>query len=171
MKHHILLALPALAATSSLVGQTLARRQNVDLVSLDDLYRAKGKLYLGNIGDQLLLEDTVNAGILTAAFGQITPENSMKWESIEPNQGEFTFDQADFLVDFAVENNLLIRGHTLVWHSQLPAWVQNITDAATLTSVIENHVTTVMSRYKGKILAWVGPLDGNGCCLDIGPFC
>ncbi|KAI1494850.1 endo-1,4-beta-xylanase F1 [Biscogniauxia mediterranea] len=142
------LAFPATTTTN----EQVSRRQ--DAASLNALYQAKGKLYFGNIGDAGTLSNAQNAAILQADFGQLTPENSMKWESIEPTQGQFNFAGADTLVDFAEANNMTIRGHTLVWHSQLPSWVSAITDAATLTSVIQNHVTTVMTRYAGRIRAW-----------------
>jgi len=123
--------------------------------SIDELIKAKGKLYFGTCTDQGLLTSGKNADIIKANFGQVTPENSMKWQSIEPQEGQFSWGQADYLVDWATENNKTIRGHTLVWHSQLAGYVQNIGDRNTLTQTIQDHTAAVMGRYKGKIYAWV----------------
>ncbi|KAL2834688.1 glycoside hydrolase superfamily [Aspergillus pseudoustus] len=122
--------------------------------SLDSLIVGAGKAYFGTATDQALLENTENEAIIRAQFGVLTPENSMKWESIEPSQGSFNFDQPDYLVDYAETNGKRIRGHTLVWHSQLPSWVEAITDAAELEEVIVTHINEVMGRYKGKIFHW-----------------
>ena len=70
-----------------------------------------------------MLSNAQNSAVLLANFGQITPENSMKWDQINAQQGTYNWQQADFLVDYAVKNNITIRGHTLVWHSQLAGWV------------------------------------------------
>lgn len=49
---------------------------------------------------------------------------------------------------------MVVRAHTLVWHSQLPSWVSAINSQSTLTSVIQNHITKLAGRYTGKVRSW-----------------
>ncbi|KAI5853784.1 glycosyl hydrolase family 10 protein [Tricharina praecox] len=121
--------------------------------TLDGKAKAKGK-YFGTATDAGLLSSSSNSNIIKTEFGQVSPENSMKWDATEPSQNSFSFGNADTLVSFAQTNGKTVRGHTLVWHSQLPSWVSAITSATTLTSVMQNHIATLAGRFKGKIYAW-----------------
>ncbi|KAF2142694.1 glycoside hydrolase family 10 protein [Aplosporella prunicola CBS 121167] len=123
--------------------------------SIDAKFKAHGKKYFGLASDQGHLSDSTYAGVVNANFGQLTPENSMKWGSVEATRNSFSWTQADYLVQFAQTNNLLVRGHTLLWYQQLPSWVSNGNwDKASLTTLIQDHIKTEMGRYKGKIYAW-----------------
>ncbi|MFD5565062.1 endo-1,4-beta-xylanase [Kitasatospora griseola] len=100
------------------------------------------------------LGDSTYATVLDREFNMITPENEMKWDTVEPSRGNFNFGPGDQIVNHATANGQRMRGHTLVWHSQLPGWVSSIGDANTLRSVMNNHITQEMTHYKGKIYAW-----------------
>jgi endo-1,4-beta-xylanase len=86
-------------------------------------------------------------------FDMITPGNAMKWETTEPSQGVFDFGPGDQVVAFARQNHDRVRGHTLVWHSQLAPWVAQV-PAAQLRGVMENHITMEASHYAGQLYAW-----------------
>lgn len=151
---HVLSLLVAFTSLPFLSAATPYRTRRGAIVSLNQAIKAKGKLYFGTATENARLEDPSDAGIVKADFGQITPEYTMKWSTIEPSQGSFDFSQSDALVDWAQSNGKLIRGHTLVWHEDLPGWLQSITDKATLTSVIQNHVSTVVGHFKGRVRSW-----------------
>ncbi|KAF7441115.1 hypothetical protein PC9H_001464 [Pleurotus ostreatus] len=121
---------------------------------LDGKFKAKGKKFWGSCADANTLNIAANVAVLKSDFGQVTPENSMKWDATENTRNSFTFGGSDTLVNWATTNGKQIRGHTLVWHSQLPGWVSSINDKATLTSVIQNHITNVAGRYKGKLYGY-----------------
>ena len=87
-------------------------------------------------------------------FNYATPENEMKWDATEATRNTFTFDWGDAVVGFATEAGMKVKGHTLVWHSQLPDWVSAITDTAELRAVMINYITQVVSHYRGKVIAW-----------------
>jgi endo-1,4-beta-xylanase len=91
--------------------------------------------------------------VVAREFDSLTPENEMKWESIERKAGAFSFGAGDRLVAFAAANGMRVRGHTLVWHSQLAPWVKGLSGAELRAAMIR-HVQGVVGHFKGKIAQW-----------------
>ena len=107
------------------------------------------------INEDIILDlDNDSKRIVKTNFNSITAENSLKWMYIQPSPNYFNFTVADKYVDFGTKNKMHIVGHALVWHSQLADFMQNIESKAEMTKHFENHIYTLVSRYKGKINAW-----------------
>ncbi len=114
---------------------------------------ATGRL-VGTAIANLHLAETDYANAASTTFDYVTPENEMKWDATEPAPGQFTFAAADAVVDFALQHGMKVKGHTLVWFSQLPAWVSSLTTADEVRAAMNNHITQVMTHFKGKVVAW-----------------
>jgi len=103
--------------------------------------------------------DAVADAVIKKHFNAIVAENDMKSMFLQPREGQFFFDNADRFVAFGEQNGLTVTGHCLVWHSQAPDWLFTDETGADvsreeLIERIRNHITTVVSRYKGRIKGW-----------------
>jgi endo-1,4-beta-xylanase len=93
--------------------------------------------------------------VLASEFSSVSPENQAKWEFIHPQRDQYRFAEMDAIVEFAQQNGQVVRGHTLFWHSQNPAWLeQGNFSKDELRSILKDHITTVVGRYAGKIQQW-----------------
>ncbi|WP_019137588.1 endo-1,4-beta-xylanase [Cellulomonas massiliensis] len=93
--------------------------------------------------------------IVSTQFSSVTAENVMKWEAVEPTQGAFDYAAADALVEFAQDNHQVVRGHTLVWHNQLPTWLTTGDfSAEELRDILRAHIFEVAGHFAGEIQQW-----------------
>ncbi|MFB6555740.1 endo-1,4-beta-xylanase [Streptomyces sp. NPDC056405] len=93
--------------------------------------------------------------ILGRQFSSVSPENQTKWEFIHPERDRYDFAAADAIVEFAERHGQVVRGHTLLWHSQNPQWLEQggFSDEE-LRAILREHITTVVGRYAGRIQQW-----------------
>ncbi|MEV6298973.1 endo-1,4-beta-xylanase [Actinoplanes sp. NPDC051861] len=107
---------------------------------------------------------TEHGQLLNKHFDSVTPGNALKWDATEPTENAFTYAQADPLIAWAKANGKAIRGHTLVWHNQTPAWVFVGADGQPMTATaedkelllarLENHIRNVAGHYGSDIGVW-----------------
>ncbi|WP_221585643.1 endo-1,4-beta-xylanase [Microbacterium sp. G2-8] len=157
------LALLATAAPAAAAPPTsppgLAALDGLDAAAPNDLVVGGAAAGGGHHGDAAYPDpftfDEDYRNLLAGEFGSLTPENQMKWDHLRPAQDEFAFADADAIVEFADDAGIAVRGHTLLWHSQNPDWLENgdFTDAE-LRDILHEHITTVVERYAGRIMHW-----------------
>lgn len=93
--------------------------------------------------------------VMERAFSSITGEWEMKMNPIFTGPGSYNLSPADALVDYAEANGMQVHGHALVWHNATPSWIENFAgDDAAFEQTIEDYITTVVSRYQGRVVSW-----------------
>jgi len=116
-------------------------------------------ILIGAAANPACLNEPEYANILGSEFSQLQPENAMKFGPIHPrpdtDRQPYDFSDADALVAFAKAHNMAVRGHTLVWHNQVPLWITKGTySPSQLATILQDHIATVMARYASKVYAW-----------------
>ena len=106
-------------------------------------------------GSQTFPNNSQYMRTLKREFNAVVAEYTMKWGTIRPDRETFNYRPGDELLDFAENNKMMVRGHTLAWHQSLPAWVENGNfprDEA--ISLLQDHIRNVVGRWKGRIREW-----------------
>jgi endo-1,4-beta-xylanase len=109
--------------------------------------------WIGAAIQSALLNETAYTRTLNRHFDYVTAEYEMKWDPIERQPGVYDFIGADLIVAHAQRNGQRVKGHALLWHEALPEWVKQLSPSA-LEAAVEDHIRTVVGRYRGRIVAW-----------------
>jgi endo-1,4-beta-xylanase len=120
---------------------------------------AKVGLRIGTAVNPFDLNTPAYRQITADQFSTVTAENEMKWQVVEPTQGTYDWSGADRLVSFAEQHGQLVRGHTLLWHNQLPTWLTTGVSNGTISNdqlrdLLHKHITDEVTHFKGKIWQW-----------------
>ena len=146
----------ALLLSSLLTSGLYAQEQNS---SLQQAYSKHFIIGTALSAGQIEGKEPGTLELVKQQFNAVTAENVMKWEIIEPVEGQFNFAAADAMIAYAEANNIKVIGHVLLWHEQTPDWVflDDKGQAASkelVLSRLKNHINAVMGRYKGRIHGW-----------------
>lgn len=103
----------------------------------------------------LMKNNTKYNGVVSKEYNSVTAENAMKFGALHPAENTYFWDDADYLVNYALANNKRIHGHTLNWYTSLPSWVSNyVGDSAAWENLLKTHIQTVVTHFKGKVTSW-----------------
>jgi endo-1,4-beta-xylanase len=123
-----------------------------DQPSLRELAERSGMLIGAAAEPEDMSWEPLYEPIVAREFNIITTENVLKFGLVRKTPNRYVFGPADVIVDFAEQNAMQVRGHTLVWHEQLPEWLKVADmDREELSAMLEEHIKTVVGRYQGRI--------------------
>ena len=110
--------------------------------------------YGAAVRSDVLASDLPYRNAVIANCQMVVPESELKWLELRPTPNEYRFEKADAIIDFARQNAIEVRGHTLAWYGALPPWTEAIATHAEAERELTDHIETVVSRYRGAIPSW-----------------
>jgi endo-1,4-beta-xylanase len=125
--------------------------------SLRSLVEDRGITIRTVVTESALQNDPVYAEALATQFNSATPELALTFRVVHPARDTYYFSLSDLVVNFAEASGMEINGHSLVWQTplSLPEWLTSGNwTRDELIAILEDHIKTVVGRYKGRIKSW-----------------
>ena len=98
--------------------------------------------------------DSDFAELIREQCGIVVPANELKWVALRPTPDGYDFARPDFLLKFAEDNRMLMRGHNLCWHESVPAWIRTPENSPNTRRFFVDHIATVCKHYAGRLQSW-----------------
>jgi endo-1,4-beta-xylanase len=121
--------------------------------SLKERAASKGLIYGADGGSLDLQSIPELQRALVKECAMLVP-GFLKWNMLRPTPDSFNFTRGDWYVKFAKKNQMLLRGHTLVWHESLPGWFKETVNHQNAQQFLQQHIQKVVGHYAGKMHSW-----------------
>ena len=140
-----------LLAGAALAASTSGARADeaVAPITLRDLADARGIRIGAAVASRPLANELAYRDTLAREFSSVTCENVMKPSFVQATPGYFDFHASDAIVAFAAAHGMTVRGHTLVWHQQNPAWLERVAAVGeNPAGALRDHIVGVVRHYR-----------------------
>jgi endo-1,4-beta-xylanase len=135
--------------------------------SLNDHARHHGLIFGSAVIIRNVQNDPDFAELIQQQCGIVVPSNELKWVALRPAPDQFDYTRADFLLHFARDRKILMRGHNLCWHESVPRWLQEPANIGRTREFFVDHITQVCKHFAGQLDSWdvvneaILPADGQ----------
>ena len=167
-----------LAALGSSIGVAMPYFSHAgETTALRKFAAEKGLIYGTTISAAQITGDPSFVDLVLRQTGLVVAENDMKWQVMNRGtRGDDDYGPADSVAAFALENDLTLRGHNLLWYYRTPSWFFDLTSRLEIEGAIVERVRGLASRYRGMVHSWdvvnepIEPKDGRPDGLRTGVF-
>ena len=139
-----------------------------EIFALRKLAADKGLLYGTTISARQITGDPPFVDLALQQAGLVVAENDMKWQVMNRGaRGDDDYGPADTVAAFALENDLALRGHNLLWYHRTPNWFFDLDSRQEIESAIVERIRRLSGRYRGMVHSWdvvnepIEPKDGR----------
>lgn len=116
---------------------------------------ARKNMFFGTAtAEERLINDAAYRAAVLNECNMLVPEYEMKWDRLRPTPTTYFWNDADYMVNFARQNRMMFRGHTLAWHRSLPSWFSGTVNRNNAAQFLTDHIRTVVGRYRGMMHSW-----------------
>ena len=137
---------PALAAS---VGPSLASRGEY----LRQIAASKGLLF-GSVVRFSSLRGKTPYSEIVASECSLYVCADMHWRLVAPTPNATNFSKVDAAEAWARAHDMRFRGHSLLWHRQMPSWFAEIGSRESASAALQAHIRQMCSHFKGEMQSW-----------------
>ena len=145
------IVLTALCAVALAANAQFGRPQ-IQHISFKDAY--KDYFMVGVAVNQRNISQPDQIALVKQEYNSITAENDMKPGVIHPKEGVWNWENADKIANFCRANGIKMRGHCLMWHSQIGKWMTDSPTKEIFYQRMKKHIQAIVSRYKDVVYCW-----------------